>query len=146
MARRGYDRRRGCAEDGCREVRITNYGYKRDYADAVRREKAQPPWKCLRHSRPEQVLGVHNLEVISECGRVQSEGYGTPRWEGAYHGGWATGPGFMAWAEDFPLGTRLIITARIELPAGYTPPEPPPSPQAPAPEQRFATDVVDLDR
>lgn len=143
MPRRRYDRRRKCAHDGCREWSITNYELKRDYVDAVRREKGQPLWRCLRHSRPEQVLGVHNPEVTAECGRVASEGYGTPMWEGAYRGGWATGPGFMAWAEDFPPGTRLTITAAITLPDGY---EPPPLPPEPPPEARFVTDAVDLDR
>ena len=140
MSRRGYDRRRQCGQEGCREVSITNYELKRDYADAARREKGQP-WKCLRHSKPERVLGAHNLEVIAECGRVASD-YGTPMWEGAYRGGWAIGPGFMAWAEDFPIGTRLIITARIALPDDYTPPAPPPMPP---PVTRYTTDAQDLD-
>ncbi|MFK5282653.1 hypothetical protein ACI3PL_24120, partial [Lacticaseibacillus paracasei] len=28
----------------------------------------------------------------------------------------AHGPGFKAWAADFPEGTRLIVTVRIETP------------------------------
>lgn len=31
--------------------------------------------------------------------------------------GFTYGPGFKAYASDFPPGTKLIVTARIELPA-----------------------------
>jgi len=39
---------------------------------------------------------------------------------GRYFGnfGFVSGPGFKAYAKDFPPGARLIITARIELPSG----------------------------
>jgi hypothetical protein len=30
--------------------------------------------------------------------------------------GFQHGPGFRAFANDFPVGTRLIVTARLELP------------------------------
>lgn len=46
-------------------------------------------------------------------------------WMGeGYSSGRISGPGFKAWADDFPEGTRLTITARIEVPdapAGDTP-------------------------
>ncbi|AYD83936.1 hypothetical protein SEA_GETALONG_76 [Gordonia phage Getalong] len=39
--------------------------------------------------------------------------------------GFVTGPGFKAWADDFPAGTTLIVTAEVVLPeAGGSDEEP----------------------
>ncbi|WP_186268080.1 hypothetical protein [Burkholderia gladioli] len=37
---------------------------------------------------------------------------------GVFFGHWGavSGPGFLAYAADLPPGTKLIVTARIELP------------------------------
>ncbi len=32
------------------------------------------------------------------------------------HSGFMFGPGFKAWAKDFPVGTRIRVTAEITLP------------------------------
>lgn len=146
MARRGYDRRKVCAEDGCREQRITNYEYKRDAMDAARREKDQPPWKCLRHSRPSDVLSEVNRTTVGVRTVTASE-RGSKFWNNGERNttGWEYGPGFMAWAEDFPVGTKLIISADIELPFGYEPPPVPVTPADPVPAPRVIADVVDLD-
>ncbi|OBC14076.1 hypothetical protein A5784_30710 [Mycobacterium sp. 852013-50091_SCH5140682] len=124
---------------------ITNYEYKRDYADAVRREAGQPPWKCSRHANPEQVLSVHNLEV-THVTEPSAEEFSdrTGNLIGTYWGssGYIWGPGFRAWSKDFPPGTQLVITARAVLPEGYEPPVPPRPPSA---IERLAADAVDLD-
>ncbi|MEH3142502.1 MAG: hypothetical protein PGN37_20485 [Mycobacterium kyogaense] len=146
MSRRGYDRRRVCAEDGCREVTITNYEFKRDYADAARREKSQPPWKCLRHSRPREVLSTTNRATVGVLECVESE-YGSRFWHNGERSttGWEHGPGFMAWAKDFPVGTKLVVSTDIELPDGFTPPPVNESDHAkPTPPTYFA-DPVELD-
>ncbi len=110
MSRRGYDRVRVCAESGCREVSITNYQYRRDVEEARRRE-AGTKWRCIRHDKPESVLSVDNPRIAYE---VTSEA----RPHGRFWGGTGllTGPGFKAWANDFPAGTRLIVTAQIVIP------------------------------
>lgn len=36
-------------------------------------------------------------------------------WE---HQGLVTGPGFKAWADDFPEGTTLVVTVEAVLPSG----------------------------
>lgn len=48
-------------------------------------------------------------------------------------------------AKDFPVGTKLIIAADIELPIGYEPPSPPAAPADPVPAPRPIADAVDLD-
>lgn len=147
MARRGYDRRRQCAESGCREVSITNYEFKRDYADAAHREKSQPPWKCLRHSRPSEVLSETNRTTVGVMTVTETK-YGTRNWNNGERDvtGWEYGPGFMAWAKDFPVGTKLIIAADIELPIGY---EPAPLPANDSDQAKLTPppdlDAVDLD-
>lgn len=151
MARRGYTRTRRCAEEGCRETSLTHYEYKRDYAEAVRREAGQQPWKCSRHAKPEEVLSPTNLEVtyVSEPSWDQLSDH-TGQLIGRYWGrsGYVYGPGFRAWAKDFPAGTQLVITARAVLPEGYEPPPPaaPPEPPAlPSLAERFGADAKDLD-
>lgn len=146
MGRRGQDRRRQCAESGCREITITHYDTQRDYAEAVRREKGQPPWKCLRHNEPDKVLRIDNRHVMYDCASEE-------RWYTNYRGersltgvywdghGFVHGPGFRAYASDFPAGTRLVITASVVLPEDYEPPAPPES----KPVTRYQTDAVDLD-
>ncbi|SII43880.1 Uncharacterised protein [Mycobacteroides abscessus subsp. abscessus] len=111
MSRRGYDRMRTCAESGCREVSITNYQYRRDWAEAMRRE-AGTQWRCIRHDKPEQVLSAGNPRVAYE---VTSEARPYGHFWGST--GLLAGPGFKAWANDFPAGTRLIVTAQIVIPA-----------------------------
>lgn len=122
---------------------ITNYEFKRDYADAVRREKSQPPWRCLRHSRPNEVLSEANRSTVGVLTVTESQ-YGTKYWNNGERdvSGWQYGVGYMAWAKDFPVGTKLIIAADIELPAGHVPP-PPPTP--PEPEPTYYADRVELD-
>lgn len=130
MSRRGYDRRRQCAEEGCKEWSIVHYDLQRDYRDAVHRERGRPPWMCSRHAKPEEVLSVENpLVVYMRESEEKFSTYGdTTRSIGTYwdSSGFVYGPGFKAWAKDFPPGTKLIVTARIELPESYTPPPPAP--------------------
>lgn len=148
MARRGHTRTRRCAEEGCREVSHVHYEYKRDWTDAVRRE-AGKPWKCSRHDDPDRVLSLTNLEVtyVSEPSVEKFSGY-TGNSIGMYWGssGYQWGPGFRAWAKDFPAGTQLVVTTRVVLPEGYEPPAPPPAPPPPSLVERFGVDAQDLDR
>lgn len=144
MTRRGYTRTRRCAEEGCREVSFINYEYKRDYADAVRREAGQSPWKCLKHDKPDVVMSPRNRERTGvllceqrDYGRYWQE-------EGRSGTGYVYGAGFRAWAEDFPPGTELIITVQAILPEGYEPPAPPRPPSAI--DKLLVADAVDLDR
>ncbi|NOR03665.1 hypothetical protein HGK72_26805 [Mycolicibacterium fortuitum] len=144
MARRGYTRVRRCAEEGCREVSHVHYEYKRDWADAVRREAGQPPWKCLKHDKPDVVLSPTNRERTGvllceqkDYGRFWKE-------DGRTGSGFVSGAGFRAWADDFPPGTELIITVQAVLPEDYQPPEPPPAPPLPSLAERFG--AQDLDR
>lgn len=110
MAREYYSRF-NCAADGCNE-------YSR-FADVTRKDQEQTyrnygngKWRCVRHSREEEVLSVSNhLRIFEIASEAKSSGI--------YWGnmGFTHGPGFKAFAEDFPVGTVLKVTAEIILPA-----------------------------
>lgn len=113
MSRREYPLRFQCKHPGCAESVTYRYSTRRDLSESfeLRHYGNGKGWLCLRHSDPDRVLSADNpathFEVVSD-----------ERPHGRYfgHNGIVTGPGFLAYADDLPAGTRLIITARIELP------------------------------
>jgi hypothetical protein len=143
MPRREYNGNWPCAENGCRERARYVYDTRRDFDEAARRY-AKDPYLCVRHSKTGEVLGVGNLVVRAEtvASRVPYGGYerrladyeqAVARgsefarkpdeflpglfWTGAgLKSGFTHGPGFKAFADDFPEGTKLVITAEIVLP------------------------------
>jgi hypothetical protein len=120
MSRRTYTIPLRCAESGCRESSVCEAIGRDEYAEA-RDRYARNPWRCSRHRNPERVLSPDNLERTAVCISGKSKRYPdldsrfweTPEYDGC---GVIDGPGFKAFANDFPPGTRLIVTARIELP------------------------------
>jgi hypothetical protein len=113
MARPIYSRRRHCEHEGCTEFDYREYSSYR----SMERDTDPRPWLCLRHQDPKQVLALYNPVVTSES-FVDDGFWSKRRADGSIsHGsGFTFGPGFKAWAEDFPPGTRLIVTASIVLP------------------------------
>lgn len=120
MARRTYTLTLRCPTKGCAE-RPTFYEYtsQREYADAVKRypDRTSP---CSRHRKPEEVLSVenfvrHHVLVAKRVPEVSGL-YWLSEDKGRGGSGFECGPGFKAYARDFPEGTRLLITAEIELP------------------------------
>ncbi|MEV6854772.1 hypothetical protein AB0M89_13295 [Streptomyces microflavus] len=120
--RRTYTRT--CATAECRETSFIEYTARRDL-DGV-----STTWKCHRHSKPNEILSATNPETEATLTLHPSytDGYlrtDPPKLIGHFwgpedadkgHHGIVSGPGFRAIASDFPPGTRLIVTARIELP------------------------------
>lgn len=143
MGRRIYRSRHACAEQGCREVGHYEHETRReqDESDRYYRDK---PWRCTRHTKPDEVLSQDSplRESVLVASKVRNQWYerelaeyeravergslyaSEPNefipglfWSGPGSGsGFQYGPGFKAFAKDFPEGTRLVITARIELP------------------------------
>ena len=68
-------------------------------------------WKCVRHSRPDEVLSESNRQTSIEL-TVEQKPYGR------YFGntGFLSGPGFKAFAADFPAGAKVIVSAVLILP------------------------------
>ncbi len=124
MSRRGpYISTFVCNHEGCNDR--VHFSYR---TLAEQREgyawRAKSPHFCPRHRHPEQVLTPTNLERQQVCVAKFGDGpYIADKlfWtgdgaDGTLTSGFTFGPGFKAYAKDFPPGTRLVITARIELP------------------------------
>lgn len=111
---REYPLRFRCAHDGCAETVTYRYSTRREMAESFERKhySGSRGWLCTRHSRPNEVLSELNPETRFEI-VSREESYG--RFFGTQ--GFMYGPGFKLFANDFPAGTKLIVTARIELPA-----------------------------
>ena len=114
MAKRDWPLHFRCAHEGCAERVTYRYDTQRDLRSSfeLKNYGGEKGWRCVRHSTPNEVLSVENPEQRFEVVNRQEE-YG--RFFG--HQGFVSGPGFKVFAKDFPPGTKLIITARIELPA-----------------------------
>ncbi|HWB34857.1 MAG TPA: hypothetical protein VHA75_02425 [Rugosimonospora sp.] len=117
-----------CAETGCRDTVFYTYTSQREYAE-IMQEQQRRPFKCTRHREPGQVLRPDNTErthvLVARRIPFKSSRPGASRWldglfwveEGKDSGsGFTFGPGFKAHASDFPEGTRLVVTAHVELP------------------------------
>lgn len=112
MPKREWPLRFKCAHDGCTESVTYRYETRRDMVSSWEaKHYSGGRWKCLRHSEPERVLSASNPQTRFEIVSDQRD-YG--RFFG--HFGVVTGPGFLCYAADLPAGTKLIVTARIELP------------------------------
>lgn len=111
MSRREYTIRLVCAHEGCKDNSFTTATSRRE-EDEIRARYRKFPYRCVRHTNPDEVLSVENPERITAI--ISDE-----RPHGTFWGnfGFVAGPGFKAYARDFPPGTKLIVTARIELPS-----------------------------
>ena len=112
MVRRDYPLRFECSHPGCKESVNYRYDTRRDLANSFElKNYSGGRWNCLRHKDPNRVLSPNNPEIEQTIVCEQTE-------HGRYFGGQGlvTGPGFLAYAKDLPAGTRLIISARVELP------------------------------
>lgn len=129
MARR-QSHRRSCVQPGCGETSFV------EYTSRWELEGVSSAWKCARHREPDRVLSAENRETTavltlhpSYVQSTSSWSNGSPQLVGYFWGpesadrgssGVESGPGFMAYAKDFPPGTRLVVTARIEIPPQST--------------------------
>ncbi|HET7406246.1 MAG TPA: hypothetical protein VFJ21_03805 [Mycobacteriales bacterium] len=104
-----------------------DYNSRADYA-RLHREQAERPWKCSRHRNPEQVLTPTNTTRTVVLTAEKSKRFPDLTrlfWredDAADVGsGYTFGPGFKAHADDFPEGSRLVITVTAEVAADATP-------------------------
>ncbi len=109
MSRRSQNVYAVCTHPGCIESAFRQCDNRAEMSAAYRWKES---YLCLRHSNPQKVLGVGNEAIETTLVSIDKS-YGK-FWDGT--SGFLSGPGFMAYAEDFPPGTKLIITARIEPP------------------------------
>lgn len=130
MSRREWPLRFVCGHEGCNESANYRYQTKRDLMESFElKHYSNGRWRCTRHARPGEVLSASNPETCAEL-TVEQKPYGR------YFGnvGFISGPGFKAFAEDFPPGTKIIVSTRLVLPD----PSPSPAPNALPPEHARA--------
>lgn len=108
-----------CHHPGCKEQAHWSFDSHKEMSDHF---KKRQDWKCLRHSKPDSVLSTERTQVIHIMTATRLEGGLCPDdlfWypEGIKYGsGFASGPGFMAYANDFPEGTKIKVTTELILP------------------------------
>jgi|SRR5215217_7680675 len=104
-----------CGHEGCNEFARYEADNRKHYLDLCV-QYGQGRWRCVRHSQPDQVLSAVNLKTVEELSVIESRGdlyWGKEKaWNGFSHG-----PGFKAFAADFPEGTVLRVTAEVILPS-----------------------------
>lgn len=100
-----------CGHEGCAEWTFYE-AYNRAHAADLGRRYGGGRWLCVRHSQPNEVLSAENLKTVREA--VAAPIHGRLYWSGGSAS--AFGPGFKAFAGDFPPGTVLRVTAEIILP------------------------------
>ena len=112
MARREWPLQFPCAHEGCTERSNWRYQTRRDLMESFElKHYSNGRWRCIRHSNPEQVLSPSNLATRAE---VESEEKHGKLFFGSW--GFVSGLGFKVFADDFPVGTKLVVTAEIVLP------------------------------
>lgn len=117
MSRRVHTATVRCTYPNCKATGHREYSSLREYhADTDDREK----WRCVRHTEPNEVLSSeHRTRTVEMTSQTVSGCGATLFWKATDQrasSGFEYGPGFKAYAEDFPAGTRLIVTATILLP------------------------------
>jgi hypothetical protein len=121
MARREVTSRRKCRDESCPAVQTWFYASQRE-ADESARYYVQHPYACPKHSTPdENVTGdrpaTHIVYVAHGPHGIRREAGWYPEGDDVHWTKYLSGPGFKAFADDFPAGTRLTVTVTAELPA-----------------------------
>ncbi len=106
--------RASCGHDGCPEFARYEASNKTEYIDLSKRY-GNGQYRCVRHSQPNEVLSKENTKIISEV-KVFPESYGKFWGAEKAQNGFSHGLGYKAFAEDFPAGTILRVTAEIIMP------------------------------
>lgn len=120
MPRREHLSNWPCGEPSCKERGLYRYDTKRELQEAAARY-AKEPWRCSRHTQADEVLTFAQPRrevtmVASKVGSLPGLFWREDGGKGRAGSGFRFGPGFKAWATDFPEGTQLIVTAEVVLP------------------------------
>lgn len=102
-----------CKHLGCKEWTRISYDTRRESREPKAIE-FRSTWKCSRHSRLGDVLSREGANSEKQkIVTVVQKGEGKC-FDGIF--GIISGPGFKAFADDFPEGTKIFVTAKVILP------------------------------
>lgn len=119
MARRKTTTR-PCGHEGCKEYGLFDYDNLKELQSISRRQ-----WFCTRHSDVDKVLSLTNRtretiytlsKVYSEAFQQESPGLYWVSPDDGVKSGFIYGPGFKAFQEDFPEGTKITVRVELTLP------------------------------
>lgn len=104
-----------CTWPGCPERGLFEYQNQRESAEIA---KKRPTYRCTRHRNDEcDVLQPAGHATLTTTLTVVDKEYGRYWHDGERTGsGFVYGPGFKAWAKDFPVGSVLTIVASVAQP------------------------------
>lgn len=105
-----------CGHPDCRETGFYTYSNRKELIDLEKRY-GQEKWRCVRHTKPEDVLSIQNRKTQVDVLAAKSKKY--PEMNHLFWNdgsGFIFGTGYQAYADDFPEGTILRVTAEIILP------------------------------
>lgn len=112
MSRRDWPLMVRCGHEGCTEQATYRYQTRRDLVTSFEAKNyTDGRWRCIRHRRVNEVLSAFNPETRTELTVTELP-------SGRYFGnsGFIYGPGFKAFAKDFPPGTKVIVSATLVPP------------------------------
>ena len=102
-----------CSEAGCNEYARYEYDSRKE-AEQLQGRYGNGQWKCLRHLDACKILSLINLKTVCNFESQANESLKKCFWDTG--SGFCSGPGFRAWAKDFPAGTKIIVTTEVVLP------------------------------
>lgn len=100
-----------CAHPGCHEFTTRLFSSRR----AARAMSAE--WRCEPHKDLARTLSAGNPRIATELEVVSGARFRVDG-EEIVGGFYVFGPGFRAWARDFPAGTKISILATATIPTG----------------------------
>jgi hypothetical protein len=120
MSRKKIYIRKACAHAGCDKGANWTFDSRTAYLKSFefqRYEKDREPYLCAKHSKGNGVLSPSNLfsEWISEPSKPMEKHPENP-YRSFGSRGIIFGEGFCAEGCDFPIGTRIKVTAEVLLP------------------------------
>lgn len=108
---------RHCEADGCREVDRIECRSQHEYVETALIYRNRP-YFCSRHQPTNLKPDSPERHVVIVCEHADVKKY--PRLQDEHFwsdgSGFTYGPGFNAYAEDFPLGAKIHIRISVELP------------------------------
>lgn len=104
-----------CKHDGCMEYGHYSFETKKEAREHAIKYGGE--YRCSRHRNMETILSPISTTRTKVLSAKMNNGRLYWRTEtGGYGSGLISGPGFKAWAHDFPEGTTIRVTAEITLP------------------------------
>jgi hypothetical protein len=104
-----------CGHEGCTKTTDIESRTRREQSEDFKRY-GNGKWRCERHRRHEEVLSPTDRKRVTDWS-VHEVPHGK-YWQ--KQTGVVYGPGFRAFAADYPEGTIIRVTAEIILPEATT--------------------------